>query len=334
MTTPMDAPALRIALLGTHHPAVPTLRVLAERGWIAVVVMPREAGEKNDDLINLCEEFSLPWTFELTKIDGYEPNLILAANYPKLVPRSYLERIPCLNTHWSLLPRWRGVHPTAWALINGDERIGLTVHLMDHDFDVGPILAQPFVEVTSDLTLDSLHRQLADLQASAVVQVLDRYRAIGRFEANPQDESGATYVPQRVPADGLIDWSWPSSRVAGLVKALPFPKYPGAFTHLDHRQLIICEAAPVECPPYFSTIGQVVRVLPGGEAWVKTGDACLAIRTVAFADEGIVLPARKVLKRGMKLGINLAEDVIQLREEVSRLQRQLSELLARTPVHP
>jgi methionyl-tRNA formyltransferase len=331
MSTPPDSFApLRIAFLGTHHPAAPTLRTLAEMGWIAVVVMPIEAREKNDQLLKLCGDFSLPWTYELHDIDQHQPNLILAANYPKLVPARYLERLPCLNTHWSLLPRWRGVHPTAWALINGDEKIGLSVHLMARDFDVGPVLAQRSISMSPVLTLELLHQQLADLQAIAVLEVLERYRATGRFEGQIQDESQATYVPQRMPEDGLIDWSWPAARIAGLVKALPPPKYPGAFTHLGSRKLIIADACVVDCPVYFATVGQVVRVLATGEAWVKAGDKCLAVRTVALASDDLVLPARKLLKRGAKLGLDLTQEVLRLREEITRLQAQLAQLVARS----
>lgn len=315
---------LRIAFLGTHHPAVPTLRVLAERGWVAVVVLPEDAGARNDGLHAIIREFGLAWSHRLGDIDAHRPNLLLAANYPKLVPARYLEAFPCINTHWSLLPRWRGVHGTAWALINGDEAIGLSVHRMAGEFDTGPILAQAAVRRTPDLTLESLHEKLARLQANEVLHVLDHYRVTGELPAIPQDEKDATYVPQRVPADGLIDWTWPTGRIAGLVTALHAPGYPGAFTHLEGRRLVIHRAVAADCPPYFCTPGQVVRVRSGGEVWIKTGDTCLEVSAVSWGDDTPVLPAREILKRGMKLGLNLEDEVARLRGEVDVLRSELA----------
>ncbi|MFP4573687.1 MAG: methionyl-tRNA formyltransferase, partial [Desulfobacterales bacterium] len=232
----------QIALLGTYHPAVPTFERLAAMNWICLVVMPKDAGHKNDDLLKAAKKYNIEWSYDIKDIEKYNPTFLLAANYPKIVPKKYLEQYICINTHWSLLPRWRGVHPTAWAVINGDEHVGLTVHMMEEDFDTGNILAQKAVTVPKDLDINELHEQLAQKQASCVLNVFENYLKTGVLEKQEQNETHATYVPQRYPEDGLIDWNWPKSRIAGLVKALPLPKYPGAFTYSDSQKVIISKA--------------------------------------------------------------------------------------------
>lgn len=298
----------QVALLGTFHPAVPTFRRLVERGQIAMLIVPERAGPKNDELLAIAVESGVPWSYDLSDLDTGAIDLVVAANYPKIVPERVLDEVPCINTHWSLLPRYRGVHPTAWALLNGDDETGVTVHLMEGEFDTGPILAQTRVPLDSKTRIVDLHRTLADVQAELVLEVLDHF---SRHQELPpayvQDESQATYVPQRVPVDGLIDWSWPTARIDALIRALPLPQYPGAFTYLNGHKLIISEAEPAPTPPYFSTPGQVVRLLDDGAAWVKTGDTCLAIRSIQTDFDELAQPATGILRRGAKLGLRLDE---------------------------
>jgi len=316
----------KIAFLGTFHPAVPTFRALARKNWVCVVVLPKEAGYKNDKLLEATDEFKIPWSYDISDIEQYDPNFLLAANYPKIVPKKYIEKFHCINTHWSLLPRWRGVHPTAWAVINGDESVGLTVHMMGEDFDTGAILAQKAVRVTKDLNLNELHEQLSHEQAICVLNVFEDYLKTGVLKKQSQNEKQATYVPQRYPEDGIIDWEWPASRIEGLVKALPLPKYPGAFTYSGMQKIIISKATSVECPPYFCTPGQVVRVKKDGFVWIKTGDTCLEVQEIVIED-GITKKASDVLRRGQKLGFNPQVEILSLKQEIYQLQNKIDQLL-------
>lgn len=304
---------VRVALLGTFHPAVPTLRRLVEREQIAMLIVPERAGSKNDELLAIATESDTPWSYSLNDVNTAEIDLVVATNYPKLVPETMLDEVPCINAHWSLLPRYRGVHPTAWAILNGDDETGVTVHIMEGEFDTGPILAQARVPLDSKTRIIDLHRKLADVQADLVLEVLDH---LSRHQELPpshvQDESQATYVPQRVPADGLIDWSWPTARIDALIRTLPLPQYPGAFTYLNGHKLIISEAEPAPTPPYFTTPGQVVRLLADGAAWVKTGDTCLAIRSIQAGLDELAQPAARILHRGAKLGLRLNEQTAWL----------------------
>lgn len=299
---------IRVALLGTFHPAVPTLQRLVEREQIAILIVPEQAGTKNDDLVAIAVESGIPWSFNLGDLDPAEIDLVVAANYPKLVPEKLLNAAPCINTHWSLLPRYRGIHPTAWAILNGDEETGVTVHMMAGEFDTGPILAQARVPINSRTKIVDLHRRLADVQAELVSELLDHFALHKKLPpAHAQDESQATYVPQRVPADGLIDWSWPTARIDALIRALPLPHYPGAFTYLNGCKLIVSEAEPAPTPQYFSTPGQIVRLLDDGAVWVKTGDTCLTIRSIQTDINELAQPAASLLRRGVKLGLRLDE---------------------------
>lgn len=317
----------KIAFLGTHHPAIPTLESLLERKWVCLVVLPISAGAKNDKLLELAHRYEVPWTYDLSDIEGHELNLILAANYPKLVPIRYLETYPCINTHWSLLPKYRGVHPTAWSLINADYQIGFSIHWMKEEFDTGDILAQETVVMEPDMNIIQLHKQLADRQAKAVIRVLKNRLQAGKWESKQQINEQAIYVPQRIPEDGIIDWNWPTERIWNLVRALPLPDYPGAFTYHGNKKTIIWRARPADCPEYFSTVGQVVRVIKGRGVWIKTGDTCLEVLDIEI--EGVnqgMQRADTALRLRNQLGYNPQLEIANLRKEVFELNRQLTEL--------
>jgi|GEM_PF-6330967 len=292
----------RIAFLGTFHPAVPTFEALSIRGWARTLVLPEEAGWKNDELLRLASEHGVPHTYDLADVSSADVDLVLAANYPKIVPASMLESLPCVNTHWSALPKYRGIHGTAWALINCDYDIGFTVHWMSEGFDEGDIIHQGFVRMQPDWDISDLHRELARAQADAVVRLLEEFDSPTDWPRRPQDHGAATYVPRRHPEDGEIDWSWTSERIWNLVRALTAPMYPGAFTFRGAERLTIWKARPAPCPPYFCTHGQVVRKT-GDSVWVKAGDTCVEVHEVEWAEGGEgPMPAAQVLRLGEKLG--------------------------------
>lgn len=314
-----------IALLGTNHPAVPTLEKLGDLGLIKLVIMPANQPEKNQDLIRCCESRSIPYSYQIKDIENFNINLIIAANYPKLVPTKYLERYPCVNTHWSDLPKYRGVHGTAWSLINGDYTIACTVHWMAEEFDTGAVIKKAYVAMDEEMTLHDLHQSLAEKQAEVLAELLQTTRETSKWPTVQQNEADATYVPQRYPEDGWIDWSWPTERIWNLVRVLPYPDYPGAFTYLNNQKLIIWSAEKVSCPEYYTTPGQIVRVIKNSGVWVKTGDTCLLIKEVQMEGSNIVR-AGKILKRGMKLGINPAERISALEENIARLEEKIESL--------
>ncbi|MCD4653019.1 hypothetical protein K8T06_03700 [bacterium] len=317
-----DSEKWRIAYLGTFHPAVPTLKSLAEKKWIKLVVLLQDVGNKNEELLKIIHQYDLKISYDIKAIDECDINLILAANYPKLVPTRYIHQYPCINTHWSPLPRYCGMHGTAWGLINGDDELAVSIHWMEKEFDTGDIIAQKTIKVMPEMNIVELHKQLAKLQAQMVIQLLNGYDNVCDFPRRLQNLSLATYVPQRVPEDGIIDWSWSTKRIWNLIRALPKPYYPGAFTFYQDRKLIIWEAEPANTPEYFSTFGQVVRVIKGTGVWIKTGDSCLFVKDVQFENED-PCNADEILKRGDKLGLNSQAELQHLRWRVKALEASL-----------
>jgi len=318
--------SLNIAYLGTYHPAEDTLLRLAKKSQVSILIMPEEAGYKNDELIRISEEYKIPWSYNLEDISAYDVDIILAANYPKLVPVDYLNKYYCLNTHWSALPKYRGVHPTAWAVINGDEEIAVTVQLMDEEFDTGDILKQGFIRMELDMDIVNLHDKLSILQADLVDQVLDRYIETGEWNSTTQDESLSSYVPVRVPDDGIIDWNDSAKRIWNLVRAVPPPVYPGAFSFFNNEKIIISKAVIAKTSNYYCTVGQVVRVLKGNGVWIKAGEGCLEVSEIIF--QGQIIAASEILKRGDRLGYDAQLEIARMKKHIGELTEKVQKLSA------
>jgi methionyl-tRNA formyltransferase len=125
---------------------------------------------------------------------AFEPELGLCTGYPWRLPPEVLAipRLGVVNTHPSRLPRLRGPYPFAWAVREGDDELWLTIHLMDEEFDTGPILAQGSRPMPADTSIDGLGPPLRDLASELIPTGLRRLLSGDR--GDPQSDDGATYA--------------------------------------------------------------------------------------------------------------------------------------------
>ena len=125
---------------------------------------------------------------------AYAPDVGLCAGYPWRLPPEVLgaTRLGVVNSHPSLLPRHRGPFPLAWAVREADAELGLTIHLMDQEFDTGPVLAQASRPLPADPTMERLVPVIAALSEELLPDALGRVLAGER--GTPQASKGATYA--------------------------------------------------------------------------------------------------------------------------------------------
>jgi len=201
------------------------------------------------DFFSLGKEFNIPVVSVTVKMNlytgevkKYSPDLILVFGWYYIVPKTIREipRLGCAGMHASLLPKYRGGAPLVWAMINGEDKSGLTFFYLEEGVDNGDIISQKeFPIEESDYIGD-----LIDKTTSAALDIIDESIPLLAENKAPrvkQDESQATYVPQRKPEDGKIDWSWDSQRIMNFIRAQSKP-YPGAFTEIDGKKVIIWNA--------------------------------------------------------------------------------------------
>ena len=204
--TPYDS-RVRAVIFSTVPAAVHGLVASARSVGIEPVALltPRaarnaEAAERRHALLaespaglDLCFVEGKASLERLTRV--YEPDLGLCAGYTWLLPPAVLAipRLGVVNSHPSLLPRHRGPYPIAWAIREGDADLGMTVHLMDEQFDTGPILAQGARPMPAGTSIEAFAPVLQSLGAELLPGALSRVLAGDTGE--PQSEVGASYAP-------------------------------------------------------------------------------------------------------------------------------------------
>jgi phosphoribosylglycinamide formyltransferase-1 len=111
----------------------------------------------------------------------YRPDVVLLAGYMKKLGRHTLAayRGQVINTHPSLLPRFGGkgmygAHVHAAVLAAGDPVTGISVHLVDGDYDTGRVLAQREVKVEADDDVVRLAARVQSFERPFLVEVLQR----------------------------------------------------------------------------------------------------------------------------------------------------------------
>ncbi len=177
-----------------------------------------------------------------------QPDLIFSFYYRAMLPMHVLERarLGAFNMHGSLLPHFRGRAPTNWAVLKGATRTGATLHRMAAKPDAGTIVDQCEVPILPDDTA----RQVFDKVCVAAEIVLARSLAAivsGQAPSLPNDISKGSYFGGRKPEDGRIDWHAPAKEVYNLIRAVA-PPYPGAFTEIAGRRLIVAQARRAKAP--------------------------------------------------------------------------------------
>jgi len=177
---------------------------------------------------------------------AYGADLGLCTGFPWLVPPDALEapRLGIVNGHPSLLPRYRGPFPIAWAVRNGESEIGMSYHLMDDAFDTGNLLAQKRVPLADDETEATLIPKLAAAAGELLPVVFDRLARGDRGDS----QEGGDYQPASALDDYVhVDLTRPAADVHRQVRAWSFvpPVSPARGPIHDGRRLLVTSLTSV-----------------------------------------------------------------------------------------
>ena len=317
----MSRAPLRIIFMGTPDFAVPTLEALLNGPdrVIAAVSQPDRPKGRGRKLVappvkELARQHKIP-VLQPTKIKtddfleeltSYRPDLLVVAAYGRILPPQLLTLAPhgCINVHGSLLPRHRGAAPIQWAVIKGDEEVGVTIMQMDVGMDTGAILLKRSIIPAPDETAGSLFPKIAALGSEALMDTLEML-GNGCLGPAKQDNSLATDAPMLSKLDGLVDWSKPAEDIDRLIRGLD--PWPTAFCAVNGRKLQLYKPEVV----FFSNNhppGTLLRADREG-LLVSTSKGCLLIKEVK--PEGKKRMSVEAYLNGHQLeaGINLTSQV-------------------------
>lgn len=231
---------MRIVFAGTPEFAAEHLKALLDSPYdiVAVYTQPDRPAGRGQKLMpspvkQLAAQHGIPVLQPPTLRDAdaqaelaaLQPDLMVVVAYGLILPQVVLDipRLGCINSHASLLPRWRGAAPIQRAVEAGDPESGVTVMRMEAGLDTGPMLLKVSTPISATDTGGSLHDRLAEMGPPAVLQAIAGL-ADGTLQGEVQDDALATYAHKLNKDEARLDWNRPAVELERLIRAFnPWP---------------------------------------------------------------------------------------------------------------
>jgi len=265
------------------------LETILEGGLARIVFVCIRHGAPDEVLRRRAEELGVPVFLDpsvndpavVERFKSFSCDLFVSVSFDQILkaPIRQASRLGFINCHAGALPFYRGRSVLNWAILNGQEQFGVTVHVVDDGIDTGDIIVQRFAPIGPDDTYADILPVAYDLCGRAVGEAV-ALLATGQAKRVPQETIHPVgfYCTQRGPGDEWIDWSWPTQQIHDFVRALT-PPGPGARCRAGDRTFALtrCGLVP-QAPRYIGIPGAVVG--RGNGVTIKTGDTVLHVSEV------------------------------------------------------
>ncbi|MFO0970885.1 MAG: methionyl-tRNA formyltransferase [Candidatus Saccharimonadales bacterium] len=172
-----------------------------------------------------------------------------------------------INSHFSLLPEWRGADPINFSILSGQAKTGVSLMLVDKGMDTGKILTQKTLILKQDETSTTLTQKLIALSGDLLCVSIPRYLKGEIKPKNQPHPDRATYSRKLAKKDGSLDFTKPAKILEREIRA--FIEWPKSRTTLAGKDVVILKASLDD-----TASGQI------GEAYV-TDDKKIGIYTTA-----------------------------------------------------
>jgi methionyl-tRNA formyltransferase len=279
---------MRVVFFGTPDFAVPSLRRLAARFEVALVVTrpdrpvgrggrltppPVAAAAREFDL-DLFQPPNPNQPMAVEAIGSYQPDAVVCVAYGRLLGAALCGLAPpgVLNAHPSLLPAYRGASPIQGALVDGADETAVTLIRLVRALDAGPIVAVKRTTIDPSETAVDLQARLAGLTADLLTRVLPDWAA-GHVAEQPQDEARVSLTRPLDRADAELDLRRPARELYNRWRA--FQPWPGARVRVGET---FCALLDVHLGEDHLDPGQVR--LSDGALMIGCGAGALAVRAV------------------------------------------------------
>jgi methionyl-tRNA formyltransferase len=220
----------------------------------------RGAAESPSPVRAAAGRLGVPVVFDYDALLEAGADLGVVVAFGRIVPERVLDRLPMVNLHFSLLPRWRGAAPVERAILAGDEVTGVCVMALEAGLDTGPVYAREALAIGPEESLASLRARLVEAGTGLLVRTL----ADALPPPVPQ-EGEATYAAKVDPAELELRWERPAVELARVVRL------GAAYTSWRGRRLKVLAARPDPGPPPAGPPGTLVGAV------VATGEGSLEL---------------------------------------------------------
>lgn len=244
---------LKIVFFGNGQTSLEALQSLNEYFDIELVITKppavNSAGRKfKNNVQDWSEKNSLKVITPSTKEELYtelckykiDSQLGVVLDFGMIIPGKVIELFSqgILNSHFSLLPKYRGADPIRAAILSGDKTTGVTIIKISTGLDDGPILTwseQPI----DNLNAIELRAKLSELNCALLPETIRLYLE-DSLEQVAQDPTSATHTKKTSKSDGIIDPDKYSTELENEVRA--YIGWPKSIIEINHKSYIILSA--------------------------------------------------------------------------------------------
>lgn len=276
MTLPLPLRPQRLVYFGTPEVAVPTLNALVSAGHdVALVVTGADARRGRGSLKTpspvkaAAVASGLSVTHDPDDVLEVGADIGVVVAYGRLIRDNVLSRLPLVNIHFSLLPRWRGAAPVERALLAGDTETGVCLMDVVAELDAGDVFARSETPIGPDDTLATLRSRLVDAGTGLLLDGL-----ANGFGA-PQPQSGEVVYAHKISAHDLQLSFTASAAEARRVIALG-----GAWTISRGKRLKVWSAGAAPEQPALGQPGELRRSTTSTSPVVCFADGWLELHEV------------------------------------------------------
>ena len=294
--TPASKPPVsqrpQVVFFGSGPVAARSLELLQE--WCdieAVITKPQPPHHKDPfPVIQIAEQYGLTMLTaanrrELDKLmddSAFKSRAAVLIDYGIIVSQAVIDHFPLgiINSHFSLLPEWRGADPITFSILSGQKETGVSLMLLVQAMDEGPLLGQATYDVPHDITTPELTQDLIGLSDHTLREILPLYLD-GQIQPAPQRQAARpghdqpSYSRKLTKADGVLDFTKPAGELEREIRA--FADWPKSRTTLANKDVIITAAHAVPSQPAGSRPGDLDVIKDPAVIMIATANGSLCI---------------------------------------------------------
>lgn len=274
--------AVSVVFLGSGPVAAESLRLLQQSFAVEAIItkstterMLKEAAPKDTPVLiaNTKKELDA-----VVAAERFSSSTGVVIDYGVIISREVINSFAkgIINSHFSLLPEWRGADPITFSILSGQSETGVSLMLINEALDEGDLLAQAPFTLESSTTTPQLTQDLIELSDQMLRTILPDYIA-GDIE--PADQLSATIAHSKVPtysrkltkADGVLDFTKSAEQLEREIRA--FTEWPKSRTTIANKDVVIMSAKVVDLQ--MGELGKIARL--DKRLLIQTASGCLEI---------------------------------------------------------
>ena len=299
---------MKVAIIGRTEILYESAEIISRSGYdIVSIFTSKEAPEytrRVADFQTLATSLNVPFGVSskivnhLDLLKNAKADIAISINYTGIIPQEIINIYPLgiLNLHGGDLPRYRGNACQAWAILNGESRIGLCVHKMiGGELDSGDIITREYLAIDENTKITAV---LEWVKKRGPVLFLNALKLLENdpnyiLEEQSKDSHLSLRCYPRLPEDGRISWNLPAINILRLINATNKP-YPGAFCTYEGQKLIIWDAFIVEYSHNICAIPGQVLAIADNYVDIACGTGVLRVLSIEYSQT--IMPPNALIR--------------------------------------